>query len=247
MSALLKVIEAEAGASPALNGPRASLAAAIAAREAATQRAEAARAPLRRLDALLAREAEARDKVAQLGAANAAAVEKWAREELTDWARGAGELALAPNDDLAAAKQELAQAERLGDAARAARPALKAEADSAFRAHRDANGAVNEAIRAVLYAEADAIRAEQVEYERLAADSAERLLALRAAFKLLQQPNESPPAHAIYLTKIRSWVHVARSRAEANPEKVSPAREKAAVEFAGRLGNDAAATLEGSA
>ena len=142
----LKVIEADASAAAMLNGPRADLARAIAARETAAERAAAARAPLGRIDALLAQEAAAREKVAQLGAANAAMVEKWAREELTEWARGAGELALAPNDDLAAAKQELAQAERLGDAARAARPALKAEADDGFREFRAAGGIALEVV-----------------------------------------------------------------------------------------------------
>jgi hypothetical protein len=241
----LKLIEPETTAAGELHGPRADLARAIAAREAAAERAEAARAPLRRLDALLAQEAEAREKVAQLGAANAAAVERWAREELTEWARGgAAAIALSPNDDLASAKLALAEAERLGDAARAARPALKAEADDAFREFRIAGDSVNELIRAVLYAEADAIRAEQVEHERGAADCVERLLALRAAFKALQLPNESPSAAQVYVTRVRPWTSVARSRAEANPDRIPAAREKAAVDFAGRLGNEAGATLE---
>jgi hypothetical protein len=240
----LKVIEADASAAAMLNGPRADLARAIAARETAAERAAAARAPLGRIDALLAQEAAAREKVAQLGAANAAMVEKWAREELTEWARGAGELALAPNDDLAAAKQELAQAERLGDAARAARPALKAEADDGFREFRAAGESVVQAARAVVDAEAAAIRAQQLEHERGAADCVERLLALRAAFRGLQLPNESPSAAQVYVTRVRPWTSVTRSRAEANPDRIPAAREKAAVDFAGRLGNDASATLE---
>ncbi len=195
---------------------------------------------------MLAQEAAARDKVAQLGAANAAAVERWAREDLTAWARdGAGEIALAPNDDsLAEASANLAQAERLGEAARRARSALEKEASYAFGEFRAASDSINEATRAVLYGEADAIRAEQVEHERLAADCAERLLALRAAFKALQLPNESPPAAQVYVTRVRPWTSVTRGRAEANAGRVSAAREKAAVDFAGRLGNDAGAILE---
>jgi hypothetical protein len=70
------------------------------------------------------------------------------------------------------------------------------------------------------------------------------MLALRAAFRSLQQPNESPPAAQIYLARVRPWTSVTRSRASVDPAKVSPALEAAAVAFVGRLGNDASATLE---
>ena len=236
MVASLKVVENEPAAPM-----RRDLAEAIEARKATMQRYVDASASVDRLRSLIAAETTAKSALAEL--------EKKATAGAAAWARGETEsLDIPSQKEIDTARREIEHAARLADAARAALPGIEADARAAAQPHTDAIAGVVAAIHAVLYAEAETIRAEQIQHEARAAECSEQLIAIGSALRANPVPNSgSHPAWEDYWRKIAGWVAEDRPRAEARSSIATPRPDLAAtyLNFVGCLARDPTATLEG--
>lgn len=163
---------------PELSPARQALASARKVRAAASSILETAATAQQRAERLLAAPAPLKARLAELERSAAGVVEAWARNGT------GGSPTLPGGDELNDLRRQIADAERVADAARSAIPAL---ARDIAKAQADAQAAIDrmrEAAAAILVEEADAMVAELIDAERRAATLRGHLRALQHHFQL---------------------------------------------------------------
>lgn len=191
-----------------------------------------------RLRGLIAAETASRSALEALEHKSATAASAWARGETA-------ELDVIDAEVLDAARRDLAHASHLASAARAALPTLAAGQTQGVAAREAAEQRLDEAINGELNLLADKIRAQQLEYERLAADCVASLAAMERAFAVRQGEAFAVSARGRFRQKIASWISSTRNRVNPNPDQPREDLVRQFVEFAGRLRKDPTAKFEG--
>jgi hypothetical protein len=220
---------------PELPRSRVTLATAIARRETTLEKLKAANAAADRLRGLIADEASTKAILADL--------EKKSAEGALAWARGQSEkLKIAETSELEDAKRKAEKAKRLADAARTAMPEIVADHGAATREMSAATGFVTDAVRQVLIEEVvPALSAERVEHLKRATECEAKLIAIGECFKDAIAGEPAGLGTAKYSALMRDTLFQKVEEARATFEMKQTYRD-----FAGRLANDAAATLEAS-